>query len=117
MNRKRSDVKIQPETWLALSQDVTSSNASGDNSHLQALSRASKFQSLAGRGGFIVAMHMWLPPWVLITCGIFALAGGVLRATIPQESADRLEWWGYVLQRERQPRPKLGNRPPRRLKS
>ena len=87
-----------------------SCDAQNDSSRLQAISQALNLGSLA-RYGLIAPWFIRLPPWTLVTYGILALACAMLRETIPQESADRLAWWGYVLRRKRKSRPKRLNRP------
>jgi hypothetical protein len=96
---------------------MSSCNAPNDNNRLQAISQAYSPGSLA-QYGLMVPWFIRLPPWALITCGVFALARGMLREiiphmlreVIPQESADRLAWWRYVLDRKRQPTLRLPNR-------
>lgn len=73
-----------------------SRNFSNERTRLRAMSHIS--MSLTGYG-LISPVLVRLPCWTLIIWGIFALAYGVLRVIIPQESADRLALWGYVLDR------------------
>jgi hypothetical protein len=91
-----------------------SRNASSEKSRLQVILRAVKAGSLPGCS-LIVYLVIRLPSWALISCyifGIFALASNTLCEIIPQKSADRLTWWGYVLGRKRPGR--YASRPKRR---
>lgn len=74
-----------------------SRNAPNDGSRLQAILQTFKLGSLA-RHDLVVPLLIRLPPWALITYGVFTMACRILRETFPQESADRLAWWGYVLE-------------------
>jgi hypothetical protein len=77
-------------------------NAPNDSSRLQARWQTFNLGSLAP-WGVTVSWFMRMPSWALIPCGLFALACVTLRETFPQESADRLKWWGYVLPSKGQP--------------
>ena len=72
-----------------------SHNVSDDTSRLQLISQLFRTGSLA-RHSLIVPVVMRLPIWTWIPCGIVALVYAIL----PQESADLLAWWRYVLNRE-----------------
>lgn len=76
-----------------------SCDAPNDGSPLQATSQAFNVGSLALHD-LIVPLLIRLPPWALITYGVLTLACRTFRDTFPQESADRLVWWGYVLERK-----------------
>jgi hypothetical protein len=73
-------------------------NSSDENSRLRVISQVST--SLTGYS-LIVPLTVRLPPWALILCSIFVLAYGSLRVIIPQESADRLAWWRWILRRKK----------------
>ena len=115
MVNRRSHAKGRPETRLACNQDVKSSHTPSDTGRFEVISQTFKPESLAIHS-LMVPWLIRLPPWAFVTCGAFALACDMLRGTIPQESADRLAWWGYVLKRKRQPRLKPPYRSRKRSK-
>lgn len=72
-----------------------SRNSPSEHRHLRVLLQT--FMPLT-RYGLIGPLIVGLPSSTLITLGIFALAYGFLRAIIPQDSADVLALWGFVLE-------------------